>query len=87
FQNNTREELAFIFLQFWLLLISILAMVYDSSQRTIFQSLIQSPGSPCSIALFDSYFATRVWYETYNAQVFTCVGAPKAITDLYKVFF
>ncbi|KAJ3793235.1 hypothetical protein GGU11DRAFT_749094 [Lentinula aff. detonsa] len=135
FQNNTREELAFIFLQFWLLVLSILVMIYDSvphiltifttrllltswsiyplwrtqSQQSIFQSLIQSPGSPCSIALFDSYFTTRVSYEvpdiilnctalgvagylswslyrTYNAQVFTYVGAPKAITDLYKYF-
>ncbi|KAJ3978437.1 hypothetical protein F5890DRAFT_1479361, partial [Lentinula detonsa] len=25
-------------------------------------------------------------YRTYNAQVFTYVGAPKAITDLYKYF-
>ncbi|KAJ3992836.1 hypothetical protein F5050DRAFT_1897700 [Lentinula boryana] len=135
FQNNIREEIAFMFLQFWILVLSILAMVYDSvphvltifltrilltswslyslfrtlSQQSLFQSLIASPTSPCSLSLFNTYFTTRISYEipdiilnssalgisaylswslyrTYNAQVFTYVGAPKAITDLYKYF-
>ncbi|KAJ3715290.1 hypothetical protein DFJ43DRAFT_1227850 [Lentinula guzmanii] len=39
-----------------------------------------------STALGVSAYLSWSLYQTYNAQVFTCVGAPKAITDLYKYF-
>ncbi|KAJ3823546.1 hypothetical protein F5878DRAFT_607554 [Lentinula raphanica] len=138
FQNNKREEIAFMFLQFWLFVLSVIAMIHDSVphvltvfttrilltawsiyslwrtewQQSVFQTMIETPGSPCSIALFEGsggYFAVRVLYEipdlilnctalgisaflswtllrTYNTETFTYVGAPKAITDLYKYF-
>ncbi|KAJ3930813.1 MAG: hypothetical protein NXY57DRAFT_897395, partial [Lentinula lateritia] len=135
FQNNRREEIAFLFLQFWLFILSIIAMIHDSVphvltvfitrilltawsiyslwrtewQQAVFQQAIEAPGTPCSAAMFGAYFSTRILYEipdiilncsalgisaflswtllrTYNAEVFTCVGAPKAITKLYKYF-
>ncbi|KAJ3806409.1 hypothetical protein EV368DRAFT_82608 [Lentinula lateritia] len=135
FQNNRREEIAFMFLQFWLFILSIIAMIHDSVphvltvfitrilltawsiyalwrtewQQAVFQQAIEAPGTSCSAAMFGVYFSTRIPYEipdiilncsalgisaflswtllrTYNAEVFTCVGAPKAITKLYKYF-
>ncbi|KAF8824458.1 hypothetical protein HHX47_DHR8000059 [Lentinula edodes] len=112
FQNNRREEIAFLFLQFWLFILSVIAMIHDSVphvltvfitrilltawsiyslwrtewQQAVFQQAIEAPGTSCSAAMFGVYFSTRILYETYNAEVFTCVGVPKAITKLYKYF-
>ncbi|KAJ4481044.1 hypothetical protein J3R30DRAFT_3700598 [Lentinula aciculospora] len=135
FQNNKREEIAFMFLQFWLFVLSVIAMLHDSVphvltvfitritltawsiyalwrtewQQAVFQLTIETPGTPCSVAMFGAYFSTRILYEipdiilnctalgisaflsltllrTYNAEVFTYVGAPKAIMTLHKYF-
>jgi hypothetical protein len=134
-QNNRREDIAFLLLQFWLFVISVIAMMYDSVphvltvlitrilltawsiyalwrtnlQASVFNTMIETAGTPCSVAMFGKYFSTRILYEipdlilnctalgisgylswtllrTYNAEAFTCVGAPKAITKLYKYF-
>lgn len=134
-QNNMREDIAFLLLQFWLFIISVIAMMYDSVphvltvfitrilltawsiyalwrtnwQDSVFSEMIETAGTPCSVAMFGEYFSTRILYEipdlilnctalgisaylswtllrTYNAEAFTCVGAPKAITKLYKYF-
>jgi hypothetical protein len=133
--NNKREDIAFVLLQFWLFGISFIAMMYDSvphvltvfitrilltawsiyslwrtgNQQAVFEQMIETPGTPCSVAMFGSYFSTRILYEipdlilnctalgisaylswtlfqTYNSEAFTCVGAPKAITNMYKYF-
>lgn len=78
-------------------------------QQAVFHQMIETPGTPCSVAMFGAYFSTRILYEipdlilnctalgisaylswtlfrTYNAEAFTCVGAPKAITRIYKYF-
>jgi len=133
--NSKREDIAFALLQFWLFMISVMAMMYDSVphvltvfitritltawsiyalwrtnwQASVFNEMIETPGSPCSIAIFGQYFSTRILYEipdlilnctalgisaylswtllrAYNAETFAYVGAPKAITKLYKYF-
>lgn len=134
-QNNRREDLVFLAIQFWLMVLSLIAMMYDSVphvltvfgtrvlltawsvyvvwrtgyQQVLFKTLIENPGTPCSVEMFGEYFQTRISYDipdlilnctalgisaylswtllrTYNTESFTCVGAPKNITKMYKYF-
>ncbi|TRM67554.1 hypothetical protein BD626DRAFT_564481 [Schizophyllum amplum] len=129
------EDLTLIFLQLWLLAISLFALLKDSvphilgvlaaralitgwsayavwrtlHQRAVFYELLVAPGTPCTVDFFPSYFNTRVGYEIadlvlmgsalliaaylswhmlrlYSAQTFKCLGAPKGIMRINKLF-
>uniref|UniRef100_D8PNX4 Expressed protein n=1 Tax=Schizophyllum commune (strain H4-8 / FGSC 9210) TaxID=578458 RepID=D8PNX4_SCHCM len=151
-EHAQAEDLALVFLQLWLLAISLFALLKDSvphtlgvlsaralvaswsayavwrtqHQRDIFRELLVAPGTPCAIDFFPSYFTTRIGYEIgdlvltisalviaaclswrllkvlptrtaarrvtltheqlYNEQTFKCLGAPKPIMRINKLF-
>ncbi|KAF9004852.1 hypothetical protein BDZ89DRAFT_1145505 [Hymenopellis radicata] len=80
-KNNAREDLAFVFLQFWLFILSVVAMVYDS---------VPHVAGVMARTLLTAWSAYAVWRTQSKKEIYQQLianpGTPCSV-DLFPIYF
>ncbi|KAF8918319.1 hypothetical protein CPB85DRAFT_1430505 [Mucidula mucida] len=81
-KNNAREDLAFVFFQFWLFILSVVAMVYDSVPHVVAGVIART--------LLTAWSAYAIWRTQSKREIYQQLianpGTPCSV-DLFPIYF